>query len=792
MLTSTSPASGARLSAVEELLDEVRVGLVVLDPSGRHVWVNALFCHMVEREPEELVGAGLPAPYWDDDHRSQTAIAFDQLLHAHTSGPIELRFKKRGGVSFPVVVHPGTLRIEGGSAQASSFLVATVFDRSDAHVGAPERVSGNVDVDLSSRIARELVRFRSGDAASAEIKAAIAKIGAFHDVDRVGLTWIGKDGRGALVASWTRPGVRPSALDIEAPPLAWIAERARRGVVTTVDDVSALAGPDRDALRADDVGAVAVIPLDIDGATVGWMSYVVVARESAWPEDLVAELRQSAELCAHAFARIEATRWLEQSARRCRQVVDDQSELIVRWTADGRRTFVNRAYCQWAHLRAEDAIGTSVFGSADGRAWDAVLARAKTLTPSDPVATFDHRVELPDGSFGWQRWTDRAVYDAAGELVELQSVGRDVTDYHRVLDLLGASRERARAARERASRLVLEYERLKASTDHHGTSTRKEVRSVDANAFVGESAAFRTCVDRAARVASTEATVLLTGEDGTGRAHLAREIHRWGVRRDGPFVALRVDSVHPGQLDVELFGRVGDASEELDRSVSGRFEVAHGGTLFIEDVADIPLPLQAKLLRVLREGQVQPVDGTAPVPVDVRLVVATRRDLRAMVAAGEFIEDLYLRLGVYPIVVPALRDRRGDIALLAQQFVRQLGASTGRDVRGISRALLRRLETYDWPGNVRELKRFIERALVGATGPLLDADQGPADAGSPARTEPWMDLSLTLEQAEARYVRAVLEAVAWRIEGLSGAAARLGVPPSTLRSRMRKLRIARP
>jgi transcriptional regulator with GAF, ATPase, and Fis domain len=304
--------------------------------------------------------------------------------------------------------------------------------------------------------------------------------------------------------------------------------------------------------------------------------------------------------------------------------------------------------------------------------------------------------------------------------------------------------------------------------------------------LIGESAAWRYVVFRLDQVAGTTATVLLLGETGTGKELVARAIHRRSSRSAGKFVALNCAALPATLVESELFGRERGAFTGAHSSQVGRFELAHRGTLFLDEVGDLPSELQPKLLRVLQEGQLERLGSARTVDVDVRVIAATNRDLTEEVRQNRFRDDLYYRLNVFPITLPSLRDRREDIPLLAQHLANRFARAMRKTARPISDAVARALQQYDWPGNVRELENVIHRAMIlsaDGTVSLGDIALSAVRATSSAGT--------TLEEIERTHIQRMLSTTLWRIEGRRGAAELLGMKPSTLRSRLRKLGIRR-
>ena len=304
--------------------------------------------------------------------------------------------------------------------------------------------------------------------------------------------------------------------------------------------------------------------------------------------------------------------------------------------------------------------------------------------------------------------------------------------------------------------------------------------------LIGESAAWRYVVFRLDQVAGTTATVLLLGETGTGKELVARAIHRRSSRANGKFVALNCAALPATLVESELFGRERGAFTGAHSSQVGRFEHAHRGTLFLDEVGDLPSELQPKLLRVLQEGQLERLGSARTVDVDVRVVAATNRDLTEEVRQNRFRDDLYYRLNVFPITLPSLRERREDIPLLAQHLANRFARGMRKTLRPISDAVARALQQYDWPGNVRELENVIHRAMI------LSPD-GTVSLGDIALSAVRVSTSAgtTLEEIERTHIQRMLSTTLWRIEGRRGAAELLGMKPSTLRSRLRKLGIRR-
>jgi formate hydrogenlyase transcriptional activator len=307
--------------------------------------------------------------------------------------------------------------------------------------------------------------------------------------------------------------------------------------------------------------------------------------------------------------------------------------------------------------------------------------------------------------------------------------------------------------------------------------------------IVGESAALKRVLKQVETVAPTDATVLILGETGTGKELVARAIHNLSGRRERTFVKLNCAAIPSGLLESELFGHEKGAFTGAISQKIGRLELAHQGTLFLDEVGDIPLELQPKLLRALQEKEFERLGSTRTIPVDVRLIAATNRDLTQMVRDREFRSDLYYRLKVFPIQVPPLRDRAEDIPMLVHYFVQKHARRMNREIETIPPQAMQALERWRWPGNIRELENLIERAVILSSGSVLRvplAELGPGDAAEAAPAA-----ATTLEAAEREHILRVLRETGGLIAGPRGAAARLGLKRTTLNAKMRKLGISR-
>lgn len=330
-----------------------------------------------------------------------------------------------------------------------------------------------------------------------------------------------------------------------------------------------------------------------------------------------------------------------------------------------------------------------------------------------------------------------------------------------------------------------EIEELKQRLESENIYLREEVRLLGEHAdIVGQSAAMKKVLGRAEQVAITDSTVLLLGETGTGKELLARAIHRMSSRKGHPLVTVNCASLPPTLIESELFGREKGAYTGALTKMIGRFEIADGSTLFLDEIGEMPLELQSKLLRVLEEGTFERLGSTRPLRVNVRIIAGTNRDIEREVKDGKFRPDLFYRLNVFPIVLPPLRERLDDIPLLVRAFVREFQKRMGKEVESIPKKTMQALQSYSWPGNVRELRNLIERAMIVSKGKTLEVDV-------PRRAPSEKDATGKLEDMERKHIVAVLEKTGWRIGGQGGAAEALGLVRTTLHAKIKKLGIKR-
>ena len=387
----------------------------------------------------------------------------------------------------------------------------------------------------------------------------------------------------------------------------------------------------------------------------------------------------------------------------------------------------------------------------------------------------DYRLLLPDGTIRHQHSRGNPIVNEAGHLVEFVGTAIDTTDHA----LATAELQRA----------FEEIKRLKDRLHDENIALREQIDQVFMfEEIVGSSAALKEVLSSVVQVAPTDSTVLITGETGTGKELVARAIHKRSQRASRAFVSVNCAAIPSSLIASELFGHEKGAFTGAMQQRRGRFELAHSGSIFLDEVGELPHETQIALLRVLQERQFERVGGDRVISTNVRVIAATNRDLSAAIAAGVFRADLFYRLNVFPIEIPPLRKRRDDIPLLVEYFVQRFSDKMGKHIRKIDKDTMARCRAYDWPGNIRELQNIVERSVILCTGSTFRVEKAWLSAREPSPS-PAPPLTEALQHQEKQIIEAALAAANGKVAGPRGAAVRLGVPPSTLEWKIKQLNI---
>jgi formate hydrogenlyase transcriptional activator len=388
----------------------------------------------------------------------------------------------------------------------------------------------------------------------------------------------------------------------------------------------------------------------------------------------------------------------------------------------------------------------------------------------------EHRLLMPDGVVKYVQVVAHSVHDAATGGAEYVGAVMDLTA--------------AKESRQALEKAYAEIRALKDRLQSETTVLREEIEQTSMfEEIVGASPPIRTVLSHVSKVAPTDSTVLITGETGTGKELVARAIHKRSPRSARPFVAVNCAAIPSSLIASELFGHEKGAFTGALQRRPGRFELADGGTIFLDEVGELPAETQIMLLRVLQEREFERVGGSGPIRANVRVIAATNRDLQAAVADGTFRADLFYRLNVFPLDVPALRERRADVSLLVEYFVHRYAKRVGKRIRSVTKETSKLLQSYDWPGNIRELQNVIERAVIVCDSDTLSIDPRWLSSRS-LGIPPVVSLCTgTLATHKKDAIEAALKESKGRVAGPFGAATRLGVPASTLESKIKALKI---
>lgn len=388
----------------------------------------------------------------------------------------------------------------------------------------------------------------------------------------------------------------------------------------------------------------------------------------------------------------------------------------------------------------------------------------------------DYRIVLRDGTIEYLHTVGHPVLNESGEVVEYLGFGMDVSEQ--------------RLASARLETAFEEIKRLKDQLQDENVALREEIdQAFMFEEIVGSSPVLRAVLSSVVKVAPTDTTVLISGETGTGKELIARAIHRRSPRLDKAFISVNCAAIPPSLIASELFGHEKGAFTGAVQQRRGRFELAHSGTIFLDEIGEVPMETQVALLRVLQEHQIERVGGSRPIPVDVRVIAATNRDLSTAISTGTFRSDLFYRLNVFPIQMPPLRQRKEDIPLLVEYFVKRFAEKMAKHISRIDTRTLQLCEAYSWPGNIRELQNIVERSVILCSGDTFSIDEAWLSIQDPTRPDSPAKMTRILQDQEKEIIESALAESRGKVAGAGGAASKLGIPPSTLDSKIKQLRI---
>ena len=518
-----------------------------------------------------------------------------------------------------------------------------------------------------------------------------------------------------------------------------------------------------------------LIPLSIGGGPVfGLLSFAVTREERNWTDEVVKGFELIAQIFANALSRKQAEEAFRENQESLSLATDVAGIAFWKMDANTGSVMVTKKTRELFYFSSEEQINYQSFMKIihpDDR--EKVHEAVQKALEGRGQFSAQYRIICSKGSVRWIFSRGKSFFESTDKQFHLMGISFDITELKRVEDQLKEK--------------LCEVEQLKKELEKENIYLREEIQLQEIHdEIVSRSHAMQNVLSQIEQVAKMETTVLIQGETGVGKELIARAIHRLSKRKDRPLVTVNCASLPPTLMESELFGREKGAYTGAMTRMAGRFEVADGATLFLDEIGEIPQELQAKLLRVLEEGKFERLGSTKTITVNVRIIAATNRDLTKEMETGTFRKDLYYRLNVFPIIIPPLRERQDDIPPLVWFFVRQYEKKMGKRIDHIPRQIMQDLKHYPWPGNTRELRNIIEYAMIITTGKTLEV-RVPRIKMSSENSE-----ILTLKDCERKHILDVLYKTGWRITGNTGAAKILGMKRTTLHSKMKKLGIYRP
>ena len=472
----------------------------------------------------------------------------------------------------------------------------------------------------------------------------------------------------------------------------------------------------------------------------------------------------------------QAYQKIKQSEARLRRIIDTIPTLAWCSLPDGTGEFWNRRWHDYTGLSPEAVRGWGWQDAIHSEDLKEITDKWLGFLASGQPGEVEGRLRRFDGTYRWFLFRAEPLRDESGNIVNWYGTDTDIDD-----------RKRAQGALEKAFE---EIKRLKDRIHGENVVLREQIDQVFMfEEIVGSSPALKTVLSSIVKVAPTDSTVLITGETGTGKELIARAVHKGSQRAGNAFITVNCAAVPSSLIASELFGHEKGAFTGALQQRQGRFELAHSGTIFLDEIGELPGETQIALLRVLQERQFERVGGNRVIPTDVRIIAATNRDLTAAIASGTFRADLFYRLNVFPIHVPPLRNRKEDIPMLVEYFVKRYAEKARKQIIKIDKNTLNLCQSYPWPGNIRELQNIIERSVILCTGDTFWIDEAWLSSQDAPRLESSGPLTQNLQSYEKELIEAALVESSGKVGGPNGAAAKLGIPRSTLDMKIKQLNI---
>ena len=761
--------------------ESANVGMWDMDIGGNDLWATG--------KALELFGLGPDDQLTREKFLSRVHPEdVDQVLQALQQSA---QLRKQVITDFRIMLPDGQVRWLTSRGQSMAKLT-----------GEPVRVMG-VAMDITDRIQfadslAERLKFEElladlsaqfinlpTDQVDCEIENAQRRVCECLGLDLSGLWWEVEPNKILLTHLYRKTVDPPTPARMDAQDyFPWVLQQERAGktvIISSEADIPPEAARDREVWRQFGIKSTLSIPLSAGGGgMLGALSFDTLQAEHPWPEALVKRLQLVASIFANALVRKRADENLCEHKERLTLATEGAEVGLWSMEFDTRRVWVTHLTREMFHFAPDkDLTEDDFLGVIHPEDRDRVHHCVRESLQFGRMLLLEFRIGIPGGN-GEIRWImahGKPILKPSGEPYRLLGLSIDITERKRM-------EEQIQLSHQKIVDLNTQLRLLNTQLERENIFLKEEFKSLNGHSeIVGQSQAIKKVFQQIEQVAPTDSNVLITGETGTGKELVARAIHAAGKRKEHIMVKVNCATLPSSLIEGELFGREkGAYTGALTRQI-GRFELADKGTIFLDEIGELSLDLQVKLLRVLQEGEFERLGGPRTIRVNVRVIAATNRNLVDAVRKGDFRKDLYYRLRVFPIEVPPLRARTEDIPLLVWTFIDYFGQRMGRKIKSIPQKTMEQLKRYSWPGNVRELRNTIEHAMILSRGEQLDV-QIPQDAEG-------LDAPVILfHDAEQRHILAALQKTDWQIKGPQGAAALLGLKPSTLYTKMQRLGIS--
>ena len=633
-----------------------------------------------------------------------------------------------------------------------------------------ERLIANIAANLAQTKPEQL---------DVSIDSTLQDLGRHIRSERAFLARFITDGKGQFHRNiWAAKGIEvpPALLEMDiADDSPWLAKQLRLGkVINTGPELVELpeeAGDLRKILEKNGIKSGVVVPVRVEGTTIGMLGLETVDQPREYFPAIVDRVKIVADMIGSLLQRVQIQARLQDSEQRFRAFMENIPASIYIKDENDSHIYGNKAAIKSVGVKPEEFIGSTTRDFWPSQLAEKLINLDRKVIKEDSPSITEEWQNLELGDTRWRRDIKFPIKLDSGEKL-LGGIALDITDIKRKEQKLQAAYH--------------EIQQLKQKLEQENIYLRKEIelkhRHIE---IIGNSQPVKQMLGQAEQVAVTDSTVLIMGETGTGKELLARAIHRLSSRKHHPMVTVNCAALPASLIESEMFGREKGAFTGALSGRIGRFEVADGASIFLDEIGELTPDVQMKLLRVLEKGQFERLGSNKTTKVDVRIIAATNRDLVKAVHDGNFRRDLFYRLNVFPINVPSLHDRIEDLELLVWAFVKDLGERMGKRIETIPKKDIEALKRCPWKGNIRELRNVIEQSMIITKGPTLNVQL-------PGIREQREAQSTLLEDVERKHTIKILKQTGWRVRGKQGAAELLGLKPTTLDARMKKLGIVRP